>query len=40
MLPCDLPWWPAVVKELERAGAARNSGELIEPMRRLHEMCK
>ncbi|XP_006566143.2 uncharacterized protein LOC408282 isoform X1 [Apis mellifera] len=40
MLPCDLPWWPAVVKQLERAAAARNSEDLVEAMQRLHDMCK
>nr|XP_033331433.1 uncharacterized protein LOC117223321 isoform X5 [Megalopta genalis] len=40
MLPCDLPWWPAVVKQLDRAAAARNSGNLVEAMQRLHDMCK
>ncbi|CAL7942886.1 unnamed protein product [Xylocopa violacea] len=40
MLPCDLPWWPAVVKQLDRAAAARNSEDLIEAMQRLHDMCK
>ncbi|CAL7942883.1 unnamed protein product [Xylocopa violacea] len=39
MLPCDLPWWPAVVKQLDRAAAARNSEDLIEAMQRLHDMC-
>ncbi|XP_012340617.1 uncharacterized protein LOC100869905 isoform X2 [Apis florea] len=39
MLPCDLPWWPAVVKQLERAAAARNSEDLVEAMQRLHDMC-
>ncbi|XP_078039058.1 uncharacterized protein LOC144471154 isoform X1 [Augochlora pura] len=39
MLPCDLPWWPAVVKQLDRAAAARNSENLIEAMQRLHDMC-
>ncbi|XP_060818753.1 uncharacterized protein LOC132908621 isoform X3 [Bombus pascuorum] len=40
MLPCDLPWWPAVVKQLDRAAAARNSEDLVEAMQRLHDMCK
>ncbi|XP_026670453.1 uncharacterized protein LOC108626129 isoform X2 [Ceratina calcarata] len=40
MLPCDLPWWPAVVKQMDRAAAARNSKDLIEAMQRLHDMCK
>ncbi|XP_076547457.1 uncharacterized protein LOC117608472 isoform X2 [Osmia lignaria lignaria] len=40
MLPCDLPWWPAVVKQLDRAAAARNSDDLLEAMQRLHDMCK
>ncbi|KOX67874.1 Poly(ADP-ribose) glycohydrolase [Melipona quadrifasciata] len=39
MLPCDLPWWPAVVKQLDRAAAARNSEDLVEAMQRLHDMC-
>ncbi|XP_076685378.1 uncharacterized protein LOC143377687 isoform X2 [Andrena cerasifolii] len=39
MLPCDLPWWPAVVKQLDRAAAARNSEDLLEAMQRLHDMC-
>ncbi|XP_076662626.1 uncharacterized protein LOC143365911 isoform X4 [Halictus rubicundus] len=39
MLPCDLPWWPAVVKQLDRAAAARNSENLVEAMQRLHDMC-
>ncbi|XP_043521096.1 uncharacterized protein LOC122534487 isoform X3 [Frieseomelitta varia] len=39
MLPCDLPWWPAVVKQLDRAAAARNSEDLAEAMQRLHDMC-
>ncbi|XP_076228660.1 uncharacterized protein LOC116433644 isoform X3 [Nomia melanderi] len=40
MLPCDLPWWPAVVKQLDRAAAARDSENLVEAMQRLHDMCK
>ncbi|XP_043263876.1 uncharacterized protein LOC122404047 isoform X3 [Colletes gigas] len=40
MLPCDLPWWPAVVKQLDRAADARNSEDLLEAMQRLHDMCK
>ncbi|CAK9832118.1 Poly(ADP-ribose) glycohydrolase [Anthophora retusa] len=39
MLPCDLPWWPAVVKQLDRAAAARNSEDLLDAMQRLHDMC-
>ncbi|XP_076246440.1 uncharacterized protein LOC143186630 isoform X2 [Calliopsis andreniformis] len=39
MLPCDLPWWPAVVKQLDRAATARNSEDLLEAMQRLHDMC-
>ncbi|XP_014471645.1 PREDICTED: uncharacterized protein LOC106742842 isoform X2 [Dinoponera quadriceps] len=39
MLPCDLPWWPAVVKQLDKAAAARKSQELIDAMQRLHDMC-
>ncbi|XP_076282609.1 uncharacterized protein LOC143210048 isoform X2 [Lasioglossum baleicum] len=39
MLPCDLPWWPAVVKQLDRAAAATNSENLVEAMQRLHDMC-
>ncbi|XP_076175355.1 uncharacterized protein LOC143150746 isoform X3 [Ptiloglossa arizonensis] len=39
MLPCDLPWWPAVVKQLDRAATSRNSEELLEAMQRLHDMC-
>lgn len=40
MLPCDLPWWPAVVKQLDKAAAAKKSEELIDAMQRLHDMCK
>lgn len=40
MLPCDLPWWPAVVKQLDKAAAAGKSEELIDAMQRLHDMCK
>ncbi|XP_032682704.1 uncharacterized protein LOC116849547 isoform X2 [Odontomachus brunneus] len=39
MLPCDLPWWPAVVKQLDKAAAAGKSEELIDAMQRLHDMC-
>ncbi|XP_023247762.1 poly(ADP-ribose) glycohydrolase-like, partial [Copidosoma floridanum] len=39
MLPCDLPWWSAVTKQLDRAAAAKDSIELIDAMRRLHDMC-
>jgi poly(ADP-ribose) glycohydrolase len=40
MLPCDLPWWPAVTKQLDKAAAARDSEELIDAMQRVHDMCK
>ncbi|XP_011691183.1 PREDICTED: uncharacterized protein LOC105452060 isoform X2 [Wasmannia auropunctata] len=39
MLPCDLPWWPAVVKQLDKAATAKNSEDLIDAMQRLHDMC-
>ncbi|XP_011338824.1 uncharacterized protein LOC105280197 isoform X2 [Ooceraea biroi] len=39
MLPCDLPWWPAVIKQLDKAATARNSTDLINVMQRLHDMC-
>ncbi|XP_029167847.1 uncharacterized protein LOC114938189 isoform X3 [Nylanderia fulva] len=39
MLPCDLPWWPAVVKQLDKAALAKNSEDLIDAMQRLHDMC-
>ncbi|XP_015114318.1 uncharacterized protein LOC107039287 isoform X2 [Diachasma alloeum] len=39
MLPCDLPWWPAVVKQLDRAAIARNSKDLLDAMRKIHDMC-
>ncbi|OXU28965.1 hypothetical protein TSAR_015795 [Trichomalopsis sarcophagae] len=39
MLPCDLPWWSAVTKQLDRAAAARTSADLVDAMQRLHEMC-
>ncbi|XP_043667791.1 uncharacterized protein LOC122628947 isoform X1 [Vespula pensylvanica] len=39
MLPCDLPWWPAVVKQLDRAALAKNSTDLLDAMQRLHDMC-
>lgn len=40
MLPCDLPWWPAVVKVLDKAALARNPKDLIDAMQRIHDMCK
>lgn len=40
MLPCDLPWWPAVVKQLDKVALAKNSEDLIDAMQRLHDMCK
>ncbi|XP_012272786.1 uncharacterized protein LOC105695623 isoform X2 [Orussus abietinus] len=39
MLPCDLPWWPAVVKRMERAAAARNTRDLLDAMQRIHDTC-
>ncbi|KYN32482.1 Poly(ADP-ribose) glycohydrolase [Trachymyrmex septentrionalis] len=39
MLPCDLPWWPAVVKQLDKAASAKNSEDLVDAMQRLHDMC-
>ncbi|KAL6255201.1 hypothetical protein P5V15_013539 [Pogonomyrmex californicus] len=39
MLPCDLPWWPAVVKQLDKAALAKTSEDLIDAMQRLHDMC-
>ncbi|XP_015179358.1 PREDICTED: uncharacterized protein LOC107067927 isoform X1 [Polistes dominula] len=39
MLPCDLPWWSAVVKQLDRAALAKNSTDLMDAMQRLHDMC-
>ncbi|XP_066582543.1 uncharacterized protein [Prorops nasuta] len=39
MLPCDLPWWPAVVKQLDKAAAARNTDDLLDAMQRLHDLC-
>lgn len=40
MLPCDLPWWPTVVKQLDKAASAKSSEDLIDSMQRLHDMCK
>lgn len=39
MLPCDLPWWPAVIKQLDKAATARNTEDLLDAMLRLHDMC-
>ncbi|XP_074110651.1 uncharacterized protein LOC141534908 isoform X3 [Cotesia typhae] len=39
MLPCDLPWWPAVVKQLDKAALTRNPQDLIGAMQRIHDMC-
>ncbi|XP_043288041.1 uncharacterized protein [Venturia canescens] len=39
MLPCDLPWWSAIVKQLDRAGSSRTSSDLLDVMQRLHDMC-
>ncbi|XP_057330100.1 uncharacterized protein LOC130670696 isoform X2 [Microplitis mediator] len=39
MLPCDLPWWPTVVKQLDKAALARNPKDLIDAMQRIHDMC-
>ncbi|KAK0180251.1 hypothetical protein PV327_005916 [Microctonus hyperodae] len=39
MLPCDLPWWPAVVKQLDKITIARNSDDLINAMQKIHDMC-
>lgn len=40
MLPCDLPWWPTVVKQLDEAASSKNTQDLIRSMFKLHEMCK
>lgn len=40
MLPCDLPWWSAVIKQLDKAANARNTEDLLDTMLRLHDMCK
>ncbi|XP_033219409.1 uncharacterized protein LOC117174413 isoform X2 [Belonocnema kinseyi] len=39
MLPCDLPWWSSVVKQLDKAASARNTEDLLDAMLRLHDMC-
>ncbi|XP_011496990.1 PREDICTED: uncharacterized protein LOC105361492 [Ceratosolen solmsi marchali] len=39
MLPCDLPWWSTVTKQLDKAAAAKNSEDLVDAMQRVHDMC-
>ncbi|KAJ8687151.1 hypothetical protein QAD02_022945 [Eretmocerus hayati] len=39
MLPCDLPWWPAVTKQLDKAARAKSSSDLVDAMQKIHEMC-
>ncbi|KAK9504588.1 hypothetical protein O3M35_010890 [Rhynocoris fuscipes] len=39
MLPCDLPWWPTIVHHLNQISAATNAEELIDSMKRLHNLC-
>ncbi|XP_046604550.1 uncharacterized protein LOC124297494 isoform X1 [Neodiprion virginianus] len=39
MLPCDLPWWAAVVKQLDLVADAKNSEQLLDAMHQLHDMC-
>ncbi|GLG92694.1 Poly(ADP-ribose) glycohydrolase [Gryllus bimaculatus] len=39
MLPCDLPWWPQVQRQLTQLALSRSSRELIETMEKIHSMC-
>lgn len=39
MLPCDLPWWPQVQRQLTQLSLARSSKEVIEAMEKIHSMC-
>ncbi|XP_046412466.1 uncharacterized protein LOC124175895 isoform X3 [Neodiprion fabricii] len=39
MLPCDLPWWATVVKQLDLVADAKNSEQLLDAMHQLHDMC-
>lgn len=40
MLPCDLPWWPTIVRHLTQISEATNVEELIQPMKSIHNLCK
>lgn len=40
MLPCDVPWWPTLVRHLQHIGEAKDPGEFIEGMLKIHSMCK
>ncbi|BES95528.1 Poly (ADP-ribose) glycohydrolase (PARG) [Nesidiocoris tenuis] len=39
MLPCDLPWWPTIVRHLTQISEATNVEELIQPMKSIHNLC-
>uniref|UniRef100_A0A146LEU2 poly(ADP-ribose) glycohydrolase n=1 Tax=Lygus hesperus TaxID=30085 RepID=A0A146LEU2_LYGHE len=39
MLPCDLPWWPTIVRHLTQISEATNIKEMIDPMQRIHNLC-
>lgn len=39
MLPCDVPWWPTLVRHLQQIGEARTPAEFTEGMLKIHSMC-
>lgn len=39
MLPCDLPWWGSVQKQLKKLANTKNTLELIDGMQKIHDMC-
>ncbi|KAK3920453.1 Poly(ADP-ribose) glycohydrolase [Frankliniella fusca] len=39
MLPCDVPWWPTLVRHLQQIAEAKDPGEFVEGMLKIHNMC-
>lgn len=39
MLPCDLPWWPQLQRLLISLQSSSSTKELVDGMRRIHDMC-
>ncbi|XP_052121802.1 uncharacterized protein LOC113212013 isoform X1 [Frankliniella occidentalis] len=39
MLPCDVPWWPTLVRHLQQIAEAKDPAEFVEGMLKIHNMC-
>ncbi|KAJ1523712.1 hypothetical protein ONE63_001546 [Megalurothrips usitatus] len=39
MLPCDVPWWPTLVRHLQQIAEAKDTAEFVDGMLKIHNMC-